>query len=414
MKTYLVGGAVRDKLLNYPVHERDWVIVGATADDMLTQGFRPVGKDFPVFLHPQTNEEYALARTERKTAPGYKGFAIHADTDVTLEQDLLRRDLTINAIAEDDTGRLYDPYGGQQDLDARLLRHVSEAFSEDPVRILRVARFAARYAHLGFRIADETMHLMREMTARGEVDALVAERVWAELEKALAERTPQQFFQVLRDCNALQRLFPELDALFGVPQPPKFHPEVDTGIHSLMALEQATNLSDEPLVRFAAVMHDIGKGLTPAEILPGHHGHEEAGAKLFAKVAQRMRVPDQYKRLTSQVIRYHTHCHRAFELKASTLVDTLYALDALRKSNQSLELFLLACIADARGRTGMENRDYQQADVLRTAQKAALSVDVQPFIEQGLIGSAIGEALRRKRIEAVKAAIRPLKDAHAA
>ncbi|MEE9345022.1 MAG: multifunctional CCA addition/repair protein, partial [Methylococcales bacterium] len=325
MKTYLVGGAVRDQLLNYPVHERDWVIVGATVDDMLAQGFRPVGKDFPVFLHPQTNEEYALARTERKTAPGYKGFAIHADTDVTLEQDLLRRDLTINAIAEDDTGRLFDPYGGQQDLETLLLRHVSDAFMEDPVRILRVARFAARYAHLGFKVADETMELMRKMTARGEVDALVAERVWAELVKALAERTPTQFFQVLRDCNALQRLFPELDALFGVPQPPQYHPEVDTGIHTLMALEQAAKLSSDPLVRFAALMHDIGKGLTPAEMLPGHHGHEQAGAELFTKVAQRLRIPDQYKRLTSQVIRYHTRCHRAFELKASTLVDTLYA-----------------------------------------------------------------------------------------
>ncbi len=414
MKTYLVGGAVRDKLLNYPVYERDWVIIGATVEDMLAQGFRPVGKDFPVFLHPQTNEEYALARTERKTAPGYKGFAIHADTDVTLEQDLLRRDLTINAIAEDDTGHLFDPYGGQQDIEARLLRHVSDAFSEDPVRILRVARFAARYAHLGFKVADETMQLMCDMTARGEVDALVAERVWAEMVKALTEQTPQQFFQVLRDCNALQRLLPELDKLFGIPQPPQHHPEVDTGIHSLMTLEQATKLSDNPVVRFAALMHDIGKGLTPVEMLPGHHGHEESGAQLFNSVAKRLRMPDQYKRLASQVIRYHTHCHRAFELKASTLVDTLQALDALRNNNENLELFLFACMADARGRTGFENREYQQADLFRTAQKAALQVNAQPFIEQGLTGSAIGDALRRKRIEVVKAAIRPLKAARAA
>ncbi len=414
MKTYLVGGAVRDKLLNYPVYERDWVVIGVTVDDMLAQGFRPVGKDFPVFLHPQTNEEYALARTERKTAPGYKGFAIHADTDVTLEQDLLRRDLTINAIAEDDTGHLFDPYGGQQDIEARLLRHVSDAFSEDPVRILRVARFAARYAHLGFKVADETMQLMCDMTARGEVDALVTERVWAELVKALTEQTPQQFFQVLRDCNALQRLLPELDNLFGVPQPPQHHPEVDTGIHSLMTLEQATKLSDNPVVRFAALMHDIGKGLTPVEMLPGHHGHEESGAQLFDSVAKRLRMPDQYKRLASQVIRYHTHCHRAFELKASTLVDTLQALDALRNNNENLELFLFACMADARGRTGFENREYQQADLFRTAQKAALKVNAQPFIEQGLTGSAIGDALRRKRIEMVKAAIRPLKAARAA
>jgi tRNA nucleotidyltransferase (CCA-adding enzyme) len=414
MNIYLVGGAVRDKLLNYPVYERDWVVVGVTADEMLAQGFRPVGKDFPVFLHPQSNEEYALARTERKTAPGYKGFVVHADVDVTLEQDLLRRDLTINAIAEDEEGRLYDPYGGQQDLDARLLRHVSGAFVEDPVRILRVARFAARYAHLGFKVADETMQLMREMTARGEVDALVAERVWAELVKALTEQTPQQFFQVLRDCDALERLFPELNALFGVPQPPKYHPEVDTGIHTLMALEQAAKLSDNSLVRFAALMHDIGKGLTPTNILPAHHGHEETGAKLFASVAKRLRLPDQYKRLASQVIRYHTHCHRVFELKASTLVDTLYALDALRKNSQSFEFFLLACMADARGRTGLENCDYPQAEVMRIAQQAALSVDVKPFVEQGLTGGAIGEALRRKRIEVVKAAIRPLKAAHAA
>ncbi len=414
MKTYLVGGAVRDRLLNYPVFERDWVVVGSTADKMIAQGFRPVGKDFPVFLHPKTNEEYALARTERKTAPGYKGFVIHADTDVTLEQDLFRRDLTINAIAEDDSGRLFDPYGGQQDLEARQLRHVSEAFIEDPVRILRIARFAARYAHLGFKVADETMALMREMTARGEVDALVAERVWAELVKALSEHTPQQFFHVLRDCNALERLFPELDALFGVPQPAQYHPEVDTGLHTLMALEQAAKLSDSPVVRFAAVMHDIGKGLTAPEILPGHHGHEEAGAKLFEEVADRLRPPDQYKRLASQVIRYHTHCHRAFELKASTLVDTLYALDALRKNNESLELFLFACMADARGRTTFENRNYEQFNVFRTAQQAALNVEVQPILESGLTGSRIGEELRRKRIEAVKTAIRPLKAAHAA
>ncbi|HFD13171.1 MAG TPA: multifunctional CCA addition/repair protein [Crenotrichaceae bacterium] len=414
MNTYLVGGAVRDQLLNYPVKEHDWVVVGSTAEHMLAQGFQPVGKDFPVFLHPQTHEEYALARTERKTAPGYKGFSIHADPSVSLEQDLLRRDLTINAIAKDDCGQLIDPYGGRKDLDARVLRHVSEAFAEDPVRILRVARFAARYAHLGFKVADTTMALMTEMTARGEVDALVAERVWAELVKALSERTPQQFFLVLRECNALERLFPELDALFGVPQPARYHPEIDTGVHTMMSLEQAARLSDRPVVRFAALMHDIGKGLTPAHILPGHHGHEEAGAKLFETVARRLRMPDQYKRLTTQVIRYHTHCHRAFELKASTLVDTLQALDALRKNNESLELFLLACMADARGRTGLEDREYHQADALRTAQQAALSVDVTPFVEQGLTGKAVGDALRRKRIEVVKAAIRPLQAAHAA
>ncbi len=414
MKTYLVGGAVRDKLLDYPVYERDWVVVGSTADQMLSQGFRPVGKDFPVFLHPETNEEYALARTERKTAPGYKGFVVHAESNVSLEQDLLRRDLTINAIAEDDAGNLIDPYGGRQDLEARLLRHVSEAFTEDPVRLLRVARFAARYAHLGFKVANETLELMSKMTVRGEVNALVAERVWAELVKALAERTPQQFFRILRECGALQVLFPELDALFGVPQPARHHPEIDTGIHTLMTLEQAAKLSDRTVVRFAALMHDIGKGLTPSEILPGHHGHEEVGAELFKQVAQRLRIPDQYKRLTTQVIRYHTHCHRAFELQASTLVDTLHALDALRKNNESLEYFLLACMADARGRTSFEEREYQQYDLFKTAQKAALNVNIQPLIEQGLTGRAIGESIRIKRIEAVKAAIRPLKDGYVA
>ncbi|MCH9699457.1 MAG: multifunctional CCA addition/repair protein [Gammaproteobacteria bacterium] len=407
---YLVGGAVRDKLLQYPVQERDWVVVGATAEEMRACGFKAVGKDFPVFLHPETKEEYALARTERKTAPGYKGFAFHAEPSVTLEQDLQRRDLTINAIAEDTNGRLIDPYGGQQDIQARILRHVSEAFVEDPVRILRVARFAARYAHLGFTIAEETQALMIEMTQQGEVDALVPERVWAELIKALSEQSPQQFFRVLKECQALQVLFPELDALFGVPQPAQHHPEIDTGIHTLMVLEQAARLSDNPLVRFAALMHDIGKGTTPQAILPSHHGHEQAGVNVFKSVCKRLPVPEQYKRLALQVMSYHTNCHRAFDLKPSTLVDTLHALDALRKDNTSLELFLLACEADARGRTGFEERDYPQRELFKTAQKAAMSVNVLPLIEKGLQGSEIGEALRIERIHAVKTAIKSFKD----
>lgn len=409
-QTYLVGGAVRDKLLNYPVQERDWVVVGTTADDMQSRGFKAVGKDFPVFLHPDTKEEYALARTERKTAPGYKGFAFHAEPTVTLEQDLQRRDLTINAIAEDAEGKIIDPYGGQRDIRDRILRHVSDAFVEDPVRILRVARFAARYAHLGFTIADETKDLMVEMTKQGEVDALVPERVWAELTKALAEHTPQQFFQVLRDCQALQVLFPELDALFGVPQPPKYHPEIDTGVHTLMTLEQAARLSDSLVVRFAALMHDIGKGATPETILPSHHGHEQAGVKLFKTVTNRLPVPEQYKRLALQVMRYHTRCHRAFDLKPSTLVDTLHALDALRKDNTSLEWFLLACEADARGRTGFEEREYPQRELFKVAQQAALSVNVQPLIEKGLQGAEIGQALRIDRIHAVKTAVRSFKE----
>jgi len=400
MKTYLVGGAVRDRLLDYPVKERDWLVVGETVDSMLAAGFRPVGKDFPVFLHPIDHEEYALARTERKTAPGYKGFAVHAATDVTLEEDLLRRDLTVNAMAIDADGALIDPYNGRRDLDSRILRHVSAAFVEDPVRILRVARFAARYAHLGFSVAEETLQLMREMVSAGETDFLVAERVWAELHKALLERTPAAFFQVLRDCGALQVVFPEIYALFGVPQPEKYHPEIDTGVHSLMVLEQAARLSDKAEVRLAALLHDLGKALTPSQHWPSHHGHEQKGLPVLTKLCERLRVPNHFKSLCGQVMQYHTHCHRALELRADTLTDMLQTLGAF-KPDSRLEEFLQACEADARGRTGFEDRPYPQAEYIRSAAMAALAVDTSAALLKGLQGEQIGIAIRKLRSQAI-------------
>lgn len=402
MRTYLVGGAVRDSLLGRPVSERDWVVVGETPESLMAQGFRRVGKDFPVFLHPVTHEEYALARTERKTAPGYRGFVVHAEPDVTLEQDLGRRDLTINAMALDAEGRLIDPFGGGHDLEHRILRHVSPAFGEDPVRILRLARFAARFAPLGFRVADETSGLTRLMVEAGEVDALVPERVFTELAKALIEPEPRAFFEVLRECGALARLFPELDRLFGVPQPPAHHPEIDTGVHSLLVLDQAARLSPDPVVRFAALTHDLGKGLTPPEAWPRHHGHEQAGLAALRSLCDRLRVPNAYRNLAEKVMRYHGHCHRAFELRAATLVDLLQQLDALRPGD-ALEPFLLACEADARGRTGLETRPYPQADWLRRAREAALAVAVEPLLAKGLRGAELGRELRDRRIGAVKA-----------
>lgn len=403
MKAYLVGGAVRDALLGRPVRERDWVVVGTTPGDMLAMGYQPVGKDFPVFLHPETREEYALARTERKTAPGYHGFVTHAAPDVTLEQDLLRRDLTINAMARDDAGALIDPHGGLQDLKARRLRHVSPAFSEDPVRILRLARFAARFAPLGFDVAEDTRVLMRDMVAAGEVDALVPERVFAELSKALEEETPSVFFEVLRDCGALARLFPELDALFGVPQPPQHHPEIDAGIHSLMVLDQAARLSPDPVIRFAALTHDLGKALTDPSRWPRHRGHERLGLSALTSLCERLKVPNAHRRLAEKVMRYHGHAHRAAELRPGTLVDLLQRLDAFRQ-REALESFLLACEADARGRTGFEERAYPQADWLRVAHRAALEVSVQPLLDQGYQGIALGQALRGERIRRVKSA----------
>ncbi len=400
MEIYLVGGAVRDKLLGLPVTEKDWVVLGETPESMVKQGFRPVGKDFPVFLHPQSHDEYALARTERKTAPGYKGFAVHASPEVTLEQDLIRRDLTINAIAMTPQGQLIDPYGGQQDLENRIFRHISPAFAEDPVRILRVARFAARYGHLGFTLAEETRELMQSMVAAGEVDYLVPERVWAELFKALKEKSPSAFFYTLKNCAALEKIFPEINCLFGVPQPEKHHPEIDTGLHSMLCLEQAAQLSASPEVRFAALVHDLGKGITPKEIWPHHYGHEKAGLHILEKLCGRLRVPNAFKALAMHVMQYHTHCHKVFELRASTLTDMLGVLGAF-KANNTLHEFLLACEADAKGRTGFEHAPYPQAALIKLAAKAAASVDTSAILNSELQGPKIGEAIRRLRIKAV-------------
>jgi tRNA nucleotidyltransferase (CCA-adding enzyme) len=403
MQVFLVGGAVRDKLLGLTPKEHDWVVVGATPEEMLALGYRQVGRDFPVFLHPETQDEYALARTERKTAPGYTGFAVHAAPDVTLEQDLLRRDLTINAMAETPAGELIDPFGGAADLRQRLLRHVSPAFVEDPVRILRVARFAARFAPFHFQVAPETLALMRDMVAAGEVDALVPERVWAETERALGEDQAARFFEVLRDCGALARLFPELDRLFGVPQPLEHHPEIDTGVHTLMVLQQAVRLSDDTAVRFAALVHDLGKGITPPAEWPSHVEHEARGVPLVEDLCQRLRVPKAYRELAVLVTRYHLHYHRAGELKASTLLKTLQALDAFRRP-QRFEQFLLACEADSRGRPGFEDAHFEQSGILRRCFAAAAAVDSETLLAEGLRGPALGEALERRRLQAIKGA----------
>jgi len=400
MQTYLVGGAVRDQLLDYPVREKDWVVVGATVQDMLDLGYQQVGRDFPVFLHPQTKDEYALARTERNTAPGYKGFEVHASPDVSLEQDLQRRDLTINAMAMDESGHIIDPYHGQADLEARLLRHVSPAFSEDPVRILRVARFAARYAHLGFKLADETRELMCEMVNNGEAEALVAERVWQEFHKALGERHPEVFIQTLRDCHALKVILPEVDALFGVPQPAQHHPEIDTGIHTLMVLQQAARLSPLPVVRFAALCHDLGKALTPPEKWPSHHGHEAGGIKPIRRMCKRLRIPNDFKSLALITAEFHLHVHRAFEIKISTLLKTIEKLDGIRKPER-YEQFLLACTADIRGRTGYEESPYPQADRFRDALRIIKNVDIQALREAGLQGQEMATAIHRARLSAL-------------
>ena len=401
MQIYLVGGAVRDKLLGLAVKDRDYVVVGATPEDMVAQGFRPVGADFPVFLHPDTKEEYALARTERKTGRGYKGFTVYAAPDVTLEDDLRRRDLTINAMAEAADGTLIDPYCGAVDLRAGILRHVSEAFSEDPVRILRVARFNARFAKWGFKVAHATNTLMRRMVDNGEVDALVAERVWAELERALGEDRPSVFFEVLRGCGALERLFPEIAALFGVPQPPEHHPEIDTGVHVMLVLDQATRLSGDTRVRFAALLHDLGKASTPPADWPKHIGHEQAGAALVSEFCKRLRVPNDYRDLALLVARYHAHAHRAQELNPATLLDTLEAMDAFRRPER-VEMFVLACMADARGRTGHADAPYPQADIFRQAFEAARSVDTAAVARGGGKGAEIGERIRRERIAAIR------------
>ncbi len=408
MEIYLVGGAVRDALLGRPVSERDWVVVGATPDDLLARGFRPVGKDFPVFLHPDTREEYALARTERKTGPGYHGFSFHAAPSVTLQDDLLRRDLTINAMARDAQGQLIDPCHGHRDLENRWLRHVSPAFVEDPVRILRLARFSARYAPLGFRVAPETLDLLQAMVAHGEADHLTPERVWTETVRALGEPCPGRFVATLRECGALARIFPELDRLFGVPQSPAHHPEIDTGVHTLLALELAARLNADSVTRFAVLVHDLGKGTTPPEEWPRHLGHEQRGADAIRSLCQRLRVPNMYRELGVLTARYHTHCHRALELRPKTLLSTMQGLDALRKP-QRFEQFLVACEADARGRLGLENRDYAQADFMRWMRQAAAGVQARPLVEQGLTGLALAEALQRNRLVAIAEARREFK-----
>ena len=410
MRTYLVGGAVRDRLLGRAVVDRDHVVVGATPEQLLAQGYRPVGKDFPVFLHPQTGEEYALARTERKTGHGYHGFTFHADAAVTLEQDLARRDLTINAIAQDEHGALVDPYHGQRDIEQRVLRHVAPAFAEDPVRLLRVARFAARFAPLGFTVADETMALMRQMVVAGEVDHLVPERVWAETRKALGEAQPSAFLRVLRDSDALAVLFPEIDALYGVPQRAEFHPEIDTGTHLELVLDMAATLAPgNDLVGFCALCHDLGKARTPADQWPRHIGHEHAGIAPLRALAARLKVPAEHAALAEHVCRDHLNAHRAFELKPATVLKLLLALDALRRPER-LETFLIACQADKRGRLGHAEDAYPQAAYLRRARDAAAAVSAADSVAQGLTGVAIGAAMEKARIAAIGTLARPQGD----
>ena len=400
MKIYLVGGAVRDALLGLPVKDKDWVVVGATPQEMLDAGYQQVGRDFPVFLHPQTREEYALARTERKSGSGYTGFTCYAAADVTLEADLQRRDLTINALARDDDGEIIDPYHGRRDLENRLLRHVSPAFSEDPLRVLRVARFAARYAHLSFRIADETLALMREMTAAGELAHLTPERVWKETENALTTRNPQVFFQVLHDCGALRVLFPEIDALFGVPAPAQWHPEIDTGIHTLMTLSMAAMLSPNVDIRFATLCHDLGKALTPKALWPRHHGHGPAGVKLVEQLCQRLRVPNDIRDLAKLVAEFHDLIHTFPILQPKTIVKLFDSIDAWRKP-QRVEQIALTSEADVRGRTGFEAADYPQGRLLREAWQVAQTVPTKEVVEAGFKGPDIREELTRRRIAAV-------------
>jgi tRNA nucleotidyltransferase (CCA-adding enzyme) len=401
MEVYLVGGAVRDELLGRAVKERDWVVVGATAEELQRQGMQQVGRDFPVFLHPETHEEYALARTERKTGAGYYGFSTDSSPAVSLEQDLARRDLTINAMARATDGRLIDPYGGQRDLEARQLRHVSPAFAEDPLRVLRVARFAARFAALNFRVADDTLALMRQMSSSGELAELVPERVWQETRRALDEESPQVFFAVLRACGALARVFPELDALFGVPQPEQWHPEIDTGVHTLMVVKMAASLSPLATVRFAALVHDLGKADTPREKWPRHAGHEVQSVQRVQQLCARFRIPNDYRDLAVLVARHHGVVHRAFELRAATVLDLLAHTDALRRPER-FEQFLLACEADARGRKGLEQRAYPQGDWLREALTAARAVSPDAAeLQAG--GAEIAEGLRRRRVEAIAA-----------
>ena len=399
METYLVGGAVRDKLLDIPVKDEDWVVVGARSEDLLEMGYRQVGKGFPVFLHPETHQEYALARTERKIGPGHNAFDFDISEHVSLEEDLLRRDLTINAMAESKSGEIIDPYGGQRDLTNKVLRHVSEAFSEDPLRVLRVARFAARFKDRGFVVADETMSLMTTMVASGELKTLVIERIWQEIELALATAAPQEFVSVLKQCGALAVILPEVDALFGVPQPEKYHPEIDTGVHILMSLEQAAKLSDDVTVRYATLVHDVGKAVTEKSKWPSHYGHETLGIPLQQSIAQRLRVPNGHAQLAALVCEHHTKLHRVEQLRPSTLLELLESLDAMRQPER-LERFLLACEADARGRTGFEDREYPQRDYLNAVLKAISQLDVKALLAENCKSSP-PELIRNMRLQII-------------
>ena len=401
MKIYRVGGAVRDRLLDRPVQDTDWVVVGGTPEQMERMGYRPVGRDFPVFLHPQSGEEYALARTERKTGRGYKGFAFDTSPTVTLEEDLRRRDLTINALAEDEDGNIVDPYGGRADLKNGILRHVSEAFAEDPLRVLRVARFAARF---NFRIADETVELMRRIGAEGELEHLVPERVWTETERALAEPYARRYFETLALCNALERVFPEISALSGVPQPAEHHPEIDTGLHNLMALEQACRITPDPQVRFAVLVHDLGKGTTPHDQWPAHPGHEERGVAMIHALCDRFRIPNRYRELGVIVARHHPDCHRVAEMRPATVLKKLEEMDAFRRPER-FEQFLLACEADARGRKGLEDRPYPQADQFRRLRAAAGKADMSRVDLASMSGTDAAAAVRERRLDSLKRAL---------
>ena len=407
MKVYLVGGAVRDQLLGFPVKDRDWIVVGATPATLLSLGYQQVGKDFPVFLNPKTKEEYALARTERKAGAGYTGFICDFSPTITLEQDLIRRDLTINAMAQSEDGEIIDPYGGKQDLENRILRHISPAFSEDPLRVLRVARFAARYNSLGFKIASETLALMSELAQSGELQHLTAERVWLETEKALNEKNPEIYFETLHKTGALRVLFPEIDALYGVPNPVKHHPEVDSFIHTMLVLKQAVNLTEnnpilnKSAVRFAAICHDLGKALTPQNILPHHYGHEQAGIKPTRTLCKRLKVPSYFQELAELTCEFHTHIHKAFELRAETVITLFNRFDVWRKP-QRFQEFLQVCLADTRGRTSFENKDYPQIDYINQLLHAANKVDVQQVIADGFEKQEIRNELTKRRILAVK------------
>lgn len=409
MEIYLVGGAVRDQLLGLPVKDRDWVVIGATPKILLAQGYQQVGKDFPVFLNPKTKEEYALARTERKSGHGYTGFICDFSPNITLAQDLIRRDLTINAMAMDEQGKLHDPYQGKRDLDNRILRHISPAFAEDPLRVLRVARFAARFHHFDFKIAPETLQLMKTLTQSGELSHLTAERVWLETEKALNEKHPEIYFEILRKIGALNILFPELNALYGVPNPAQHHPEIDSFIHTMLVLQQAVRGTqnnpdlNQSAVRFAAICHDLGKALTPKEILPHHYGHEQAGIKPTRNLSKQLKVPNYYQELAELTCEYHTHIHKAFELRPETVMKLFNRFDVWRKP-QRFQEFLLVCLSDTRGRIGFENREYPQLDYINNLLKAAKNVNVQQVIKDGFEKEQIRDELNRRRLNAIREA----------